>query len=100
MKGVCSPTPTSSSPPTTDGMQASTAYRRKSGALTRRTSACRSWCAAPAWRRTSGGRKYVEYANGKRELYHLDRDPYELRDSYDPSDPPATLVARLKKLKS
>jgi N-acetylglucosamine-6-sulfatase len=57
---------------------------------------------SPAYRgiRTSDGRKYVEYASGKRELYHLDRDPYELRDSYDPSDPPATLATRLKKLRS
>jgi hypothetical protein len=57
---------------------------------------------SPAYRgiRTSDGRKYVEYASGKKEQYHLDRDPYELRDSYDPSNPPATLVARLKKLRS
>jgi N-acetylglucosamine-6-sulfatase len=57
---------------------------------------------SPAYRgiRTSDGRKYVEYASGKKELYHLDRDPYELRDSYDPSNPPATLVSRLKKLRS
>ncbi len=57
---------------------------------------------SPAYRgiRTSNGRKYVEYASGKKELYHLDRDPYELRDSYDPSNPPATLVSRLKKLRS
>jgi N-acetylglucosamine-6-sulfatase len=57
---------------------------------------------SPAYRgiRTSEGRKYVEYASGKRELYHLGRDPYELRDSYDPSNPPATLAKRLKKLRS
>jgi N-acetylglucosamine-6-sulfatase len=57
---------------------------------------------SPAYRgiRTSDGRKYVEYASGKKELYHLDRDPYELRDSFDPSNPPATLITRLKKLKS
>ena len=57
---------------------------------------------SPAYRgiRTNDGRKYVEYASGKKELYHLDRDPYELGDSYDPSNPPATLVTRLKKLRS
>jgi arylsulfatase A-like enzyme len=57
---------------------------------------------SPAYRgiRTSDGRKYVEYASGKRELYHLGHDPYELRDSYDPNNPPATLVTRLKKLRS
>jgi N-acetylglucosamine-6-sulfatase len=57
---------------------------------------------SPAYRgiRTSDGRKYVEYSSKKRELYHLGPDPHELRDSYDPSNPPATLVARLKKLRS
>jgi N-acetylglucosamine-6-sulfatase len=57
---------------------------------------------SPAYRgiRTSDGLKYVEYASGKKEQYHLDRDPYELRDSYDPSNPPAALVTRLKKLRS
>ena len=56
---------------------------------------------SPAYRgiRMSDGRKYVEYASGKRELYNLARDPYELRDSYDPKNPPATLATRLKKLK-
>jgi arylsulfatase A-like enzyme len=57
---------------------------------------------SPAYRgiRTSDGRKYVEYASGKRELYNLARDPYELRDSYDPKSPPASLAKRLKKLRS
>jgi N-acetylglucosamine-6-sulfatase len=57
---------------------------------------------SPAYRGilTSDGRKYVEYASGKKELYHLGHDPYELRDSYDPNNPPATLTKRLKKLKS
>jgi len=57
---------------------------------------------SPAYRgiRTSNGQKYVEYAGGKRELYNLGRDPYELRDSYDPNNPPATLAKRLKKLRS
>ncbi len=43
-------------------------------------------------------KKYVEYAGGKRELYHLGRDPYELSNSYD--SPPATLATRLKALKA
>jgi N-acetylglucosamine-6-sulfatase len=57
---------------------------------------------SPAYRgiRTSDGRKYVEYADGRRELYQLGRDPYELRDYYDPSSPPSTLAKRLKKLRS
>jgi hypothetical protein len=57
---------------------------------------------SPAYRgiRTSDGRKYVEYASGQRELYNLDRDPYELRESHDPSNPPAILTQRLKKLRS
>ena len=49
---------------------------------------------------TSSGRKYVEYANGKKELYYLDRDHYELRNSYDPSNPPTALATRLQALKS
>src|SRR5829696_653680 len=95
MTDMCSPRPTSSSPRTTDGMQASTAWR---SAILLEAAASYS----PAYRgiRTSDGRKYVEYASGKRELYHLGHDPYELRDSYDPNNPPATLAKRLKKLKS
>lgn len=56
---------------------------------------------SPAYRGllTSDGRKYVEYTGGKSELYHLRRDPYELNDSYDPNNPPASLADRLKKLK-
>jgi N-acetylglucosamine-6-sulfatase len=50
--------------------------------------------------RTSSGRKYVEYANGKKELYYLDHDLHELRNSYDPSDPPTALATRLQALKS
>ena len=55
---------------------------------------------SPAYRgiRTSDGRKYVEYTGGGKELYHLGRDTYELRDSYNPKDPPVTLAKRLKKL--
>jgi N-acetylglucosamine-6-sulfatase len=55
---------------------------------------------SPAYRgiRTSDGRKYVEYAGGGKELYHLGRDPYELRDTYNPKNPPVTLAKRLKKL--
>ena len=50
--------------------------------------------------RTSSGRKYVEYASGKKELYYLDRDPYELHNSFDPSNPSTTLATRLQALKS
>jgi hypothetical protein len=55
---------------------------------------------SPAYRgvRTSDGRKYVEYAGGGKELYHLGRDAYELRDSYNPKNPPVTLAKRLKEL--
>ncbi len=50
--------------------------------------------------RTSGGTKYVEYAGGKRELYHLGRDPHELRNSYNPDSRPASLAKRLQALKT
>jgi N-acetylglucosamine-6-sulfatase len=50
--------------------------------------------------RTSSGRKYVKYADGKKELYDLGRDPYELRNSYNPNSPPATLATRLQALKT
>jgi arylsulfatase A-like enzyme len=55
---------------------------------------------SPAYRgiRTSDGRKYVEYTGGGKELYHLGRDAYELRDTYNPENPPVTLAKRLKKL--
>ncbi|MDQ2671389.1 MAG: sulfatase-like hydrolase/transferase, partial [Actinomycetota bacterium] len=55
---------------------------------------------SPAYRgiRTSDGRKYVEYAGGGKELYHLGRDAYELRDTYDPKNPPVSLAKRLKTL--
>jgi N-acetylglucosamine-6-sulfatase len=58
--------------------------------------------ATPAYSgiRTSGGTKYVEYAGGKKELYYLGRDTYELRNSYDPNSPPATLASRLQALKT
>jgi len=49
--------------------------------------------------RTSSGRKYVEYAGGKRELYYLGGDPYELRNSYNPNSPPA-LATRLAALET
>jgi N-acetylglucosamine-6-sulfatase len=45
-------------------------------------------------------RKYVEYAGGARELYHLDPDPHELANSYDPAAPPKALAMRLQALKS
>ncbi len=55
---------------------------------------------SPAYRgiRTSDGRKYVEYTGGGKELYHLGRDAYELRDAYNPKNPPVTLAKRLEKL--
>ncbi|HET7271741.1 MAG TPA: sulfatase [Rubrobacter sp.] len=45
-------------------------------------------------------RKYVEYADGARELYDLDPDPHELTNRYDAASPPAALATRLKALKS
>ena len=50
--------------------------------------------------RTSSGRKYLEYADGKKELYHLGHDRHELRNSYNPKSPPATLATRLRALKT
>jgi arylsulfatase A-like enzyme len=50
--------------------------------------------------RASGGRKYLEYGGGFRELYDLESDPYELANSYNTSSPPAYLAARLDALKS
>src|SRR5215208_708537 len=57
---------------------------------------------APAYRgiRTSGGAKFVKYANGKKELYRLGRDPYELKNKYPATRPSADLVSRLSALKS
>ena len=48
---------------------------------------------------TSEPRKYVEYANGERELYDLRDDPFELENSYS-GTPPANLKARLDALKT
>lgn len=50
--------------------------------------------------RTSGGTKYVEYAGGKKELYYLGRDHYELRNKYPAAKPSAGLVSRLRALKT
>jgi N-acetylglucosamine-6-sulfatase len=57
---------------------------------------------APAYRgiRTSGGTKYVEYAGGRKELYHLGRDPQELINKYPASGPSLGLVSRLHALKT
>jgi N-acetylglucosamine-6-sulfatase len=57
--------------------------------------------ATPAYSgiRTSSGRKYVKYAGGKKELYYLGRDPYELRNSYNPNSPLA-LATRLAALET
>jgi N-acetylglucosamine-6-sulfatase len=49
--------------------------------------------------RTSGT-KYVEYAGGKRELYFLGHDPYELMNKYPAAKPSARLVHRLQVLKT
>jgi N-acetylglucosamine-6-sulfatase len=49
--------------------------------------------------RTTGA-KYVEYADGTRELYNLDSDPYELNNRYKASSRPAGLASRLRALKS
>jgi N-acetylglucosamine-6-sulfatase len=51
--------------------------------------------------RTTGvERKYIEYADGKRELYTLGSDPYELNNKYRSSTLPASLASRLRALKS
>ena len=51
--------------------------------------------------RTTGvERKYIEYAGGKRELYNLGSDPYELKNKYSASKPPASLASRLRALKN
>ena len=50
--------------------------------------------------RTSGGRKYIEYNNGFRELYDSSTDPYEENNSYNASARPADLEKRLQTLKS
>src|SRR5215211_7825540 len=49
--------------------------------------------------RTSG-KKYLEYAGGKKELYHLGRDPYELNNRYPATTPSSGLVSRLHELKT
>jgi N-acetylglucosamine-6-sulfatase len=57
--------------------------------------------ATPAYSgiRTSGT-KYVEYAGGKRELYFLGHDPYELMNKYPAAKPSARLVSRLHALRT
>ncbi len=50
--------------------------------------------------RTGGGRKYVEYESGERELYNLGSDPYELNNRYPATKPDAGLVSRLHALKT
>jgi hypothetical protein len=42
----------------------------------------------------TGTHKYVEYANGERELYDLEADPYELESLHGGADP--SLVGNLK----
>jgi arylsulfatase A-like enzyme len=50
----------------------------------------------------SGSYKYIEYANGERELYDLEADPSELDNIYESADPSLVedLKARLDALKS
>jgi arylsulfatase A-like enzyme len=48
--------------------------------------------------RTGGGRKYVEYEGGEKELYDIGTDPYELSNAYDPAAPPDDLTTRLQAL--
>jgi N-acetylglucosamine-6-sulfatase len=50
--------------------------------------------------RTGDGRKYLEYEGGFRELYDLNADPYELKNSYNAATPPVGLASRLEALKS
>jgi N-acetylglucosamine-6-sulfatase len=50
--------------------------------------------------RTDDGTKYVEYEGGFRELYDLNRDPYELSNEYDGTTPPAKLASRVRALKA
>src|SRR5215210_5830064 len=49
--------------------------------------------------RTSKNKKYVEYQDGPRELYNLNTDPYELRNSYKAGAPPTSLARRIDALK-
>jgi N-acetylglucosamine-6-sulfatase len=49
--------------------------------------------------RTSDGRKYIEYNSGRRELYNLRKDPYELRNRYRAGAPPKGLARRIDTLK-
>jgi len=44
--------------------------------------------------------KYVEHANGERELYRLDSDPYELINRYGVTNSSSSLASRLKALKT
>jgi N-acetylglucosamine-6-sulfatase len=54
---------------------------------------------SPAYRGIrSSSRKYVKYEGGKKELYRLGRDPYELHNKYPATTPPARLVSRLRAL--
>jgi N-acetylglucosamine-6-sulfatase len=44
--------------------------------------------------------KYVEHANGERELYRLGSGPYELINRYSAKNAPSGLTSRLKALKT
>jgi N-acetylglucosamine-6-sulfatase len=45
-------------------------------------------------------KKYLEYEGGKRELYFLGHDPYELKNKYPAAKPSARLVFRLQALRT
>jgi arylsulfatase A-like enzyme len=45
-------------------------------------------------------KKYLEYEGGKKELYSLGHDPYELSNRYPATTPSAELVSRLHALKT
>jgi N-acetylglucosamine-6-sulfatase len=49
--------------------------------------------------RTASGSKYIEYEGGRKELYNLGGDPYELINKYT-GTPPPDLASRLQALKS
>src|SRR5215211_1717447 len=78
------------------GRRATSPWVRERGPTTSTTPAATPASSAI---RTSGT-KYVEYAGGKRELYFLGHDPYELRNKYPAAKPSAGLVSRLHALRT
>ena len=49
---------------------------------------------------TTNKRKYVAYSGGARELYNLERNPYELVNRYNATSPPSGLASRSQALKT